>query len=220
MVSFGSMVHQLPDNIIKKVLHAFSHLDYDIIFKYGSPLNVVSENIHVVKWMPQNDILANHKLKLFITHGGMNSMMEAIYHKTPMLVFPFGFDQLTTASYVQTQQFGRVMDIATFTEVELMNNIEDIIGSTEYVNNVREAGDIIREMKANNVSNPVFWIEHVIRYGSKYVRSKAYDQSIYQYLMLDVLGIFILFMVVITVAIFLVVNLVLNMYCNQRKVID
>ncbi len=215
LVSFGSLVHQLPDHIIEKMLHTLSHYDhYEVIFKYGGPVKAVPENIHIVKWMQQNDLLAHPKMKLFINHGGMNSVMESIYHRVPMIVFPFAFDQLTIASYVQAQKFGKVMDIAAFTEEELIDNIEDILTNTEYVNNVKEAGDVIREMKTNNVSNPVFWIDHVIKYGTKYVRSKAYDLPTYQYLMLDVLAVLVLVFVVVTILMISVVKMLLFRCCK------
>ena len=45
--------------------------------------------------VPQLEVLA--RAALFITHGGVNSVNEALYTGTPMLVVPQGADQLLVA---------------------------------------------------------------------------------------------------------------------------
>ncbi|KIH46185.1 hypothetical protein ANCDUO_23764 [Ancylostoma duodenale] len=48
--------------------------DYNEVFKAHS-------NIYPMKWIPQIDLLADPRLSLFITHGGMNSILEAVRAK-------------------------------------------------------------------------------------------------------------------------------------------
>ena len=81
--------------------------------------------------MPQNDILGHPQLKLFMTHGGSNSVHEAAYHGVPMLVTPLWGDQFGFADKVKTAGFGESMDIkvnAKFTAesvAELINKLID-----------------------------------------------------------------------------------------------
>ena len=39
------------------------------------------------KFVPQTKLLSQDKLRLFITHGGANSIFESLYSGTPMLGF-------------------------------------------------------------------------------------------------------------------------------------
>ena len=50
-------------------------------------------NFFVSSWVPQKELLAQPKLKLFCTHGGSNSLMESMYFGTPLLGFGLEGDQ-------------------------------------------------------------------------------------------------------------------------------
>ncbi|MET7376649.1 macrolide family glycosyltransferase [Micromonospora arida] len=55
-------------------------------------------NVLAHRSVPQLEVLA--RATLFITHGGVNSVNEALYAGTPMLVVPQGADQLLVASRI------------------------------------------------------------------------------------------------------------------------
>ena len=57
----------------------------------------VPSNVMLSKWLPQNDLLGHKKTRLFIAHGGNNGQMEGLYHGLPMIVMPFGGDQMYSA---------------------------------------------------------------------------------------------------------------------------
>ena len=44
-------------------------------------------------WIPQNDLLADSRVKMFISLGGFNSVMESVYHSKHLIIFPLGYDQ-------------------------------------------------------------------------------------------------------------------------------
>ncbi|RGB41372.1 Glycosyltransferase Family 1 protein [Rhizophagus diaphanus] len=60
-------------------------------------LNNEHPHIHITKFAPQFAVLNHTNTKLFFSHGGAGSTHESLYTGTPMLVLPFGGDQMGNA---------------------------------------------------------------------------------------------------------------------------
>jgi len=88
LVTFGSFVTTLPDDVVEKFLTAFKSLTgYRVLWKLKATGNVTMPgNVLTLDWLQQNEILAHKKTKLFITHCGNNGQFEAMYHAVPMIV--------------------------------------------------------------------------------------------------------------------------------------
>ena len=57
-------------------------------------------NLRLLPWLPQNDLLGHPAVTAFLSHGGIHSMYEAIYHGVPMVVVPLTADQFDNARWV------------------------------------------------------------------------------------------------------------------------
>ncbi|KAK1359623.1 UDP-glycosyltransferase 76F1 [Heracleum sosnowskyi] len=64
-------------------------------------LEAVSERGHIVKWAPQQEVLAHPATACFWSHCGWNSMLESICEGVPLICSPCFGDQLTNARYVE-----------------------------------------------------------------------------------------------------------------------
>lgn len=51
----------------------------------GAAINDLPANVHIAKWLPQQDILGHPNTRGFLTHGGLNSLIEAMYHGVPVI---------------------------------------------------------------------------------------------------------------------------------------
>ncbi|KAL5799884.1 hypothetical protein ACOSQ4_032768 [Xanthoceras sorbifolium] len=55
---------------------------------------------HIVKWAPQQEVLAHASVGAFWTHNGWNSILESICEGVPMICQPCSGDQWVNARYV------------------------------------------------------------------------------------------------------------------------
>lgn len=131
LFSIGSIFQgeDLSEDILNKFIEAFRDLsEYQILWKFESDkLNGrVSSNVMIRSWLPQNDLLADKRVKVFISHAGMLSTHEAIYHGVPVLAVPLLSDQhrvsgrvliMTSVYIVSTRRDIMYNEIKTFRQM-------------------------------------------------------------------------------------------------------
>ncbi|CAO4379021.1 unnamed protein product [Caenorhabditis nigoni] len=92
LVSFGSMAFSsfMPDEYKKAFLEVFASMpETTFIWKYEEANATLADhlpNVKLTTWMPQNDLLADDRLNLFVTHGGLGSSIELAYQGKPAVV--------------------------------------------------------------------------------------------------------------------------------------
>lgn len=75
---------------------AFAKTPYTVVLSVGrhiaiADLGALSPNFNVRNHVPQLAVLKQSRL--FVTHGGMNSVNEGLFFGVPLMVFPQGADQ-------------------------------------------------------------------------------------------------------------------------------
>lgn len=63
-------------------------------------MDMVGDRGRIVKWAPQQEVLAHEAIGAFWTHNGWNSTLESICEGVPMICSPFWGDQPLDARYV------------------------------------------------------------------------------------------------------------------------
>lgn len=92
------------------LLKVFSELPFKVVWKFEDNVADLPQNVKVVSWAPQQDILRHKNLKLFITQGGIQSIEEAIRFGVPILGFPFFGDQFYNVMRVKDLELGTWID--------------------------------------------------------------------------------------------------------------
>src|SRR3982750_4328385 len=92
---------------------------------------------------------------VFVTHGGMNSVMEAIYYGVPMVVLPQQPEQAMTAARVAELSLGVALEPEQITAGVLCDAVATVIGDAAYRSRVaymkkaaRDAGGYLRAADA------------------------------------------------------------------------
>ncbi|XP_021912895.1 UDP-glucuronosyltransferase 2C1-like [Zootermopsis nevadensis] len=133
--SMGSTLQssELPESIRKAFLEAFSKFKQRVLWKWETDsLPGQPKNVRLGKWLPQSDILAHPNVRLFITHGGLLSMQEAIYRGVPLLGIPIFGDQGLNMGRAVSAGYGLKIDFVNVTTESLTWAIREIIETPTY----------------------------------------------------------------------------------------
>lgn len=85
----------------------------------------VAENMFGAEFLPQTKIIP--QVDLVITHGGNNTVTEAIHFGKPMIVLPLFWDQYDNAQRVDETGFGVRLGTYSFGDSELTDAIERLL---------------------------------------------------------------------------------------------
>ena len=85
----------VPHEVMASYLAAFASIPYNVIMVVKGDISEhkVPHNVKIVGWAPQVDILADARTVVFISHCGLNSIMEAVSHSVPIVGIPVFADQ-------------------------------------------------------------------------------------------------------------------------------
>merc|ERR1711971_1244677 len=122
-VSFGSALKpsQMTTEQKNVFIDAFIELkDIPIIWKWDDVPDGIPENVLLQKWLPQNDLLAHPNLKVFVTHGGLLSTQEALFHKVPLVGVPISNDQFPNMMRAEANGFAKMLNLQTMTKDDLI----------------------------------------------------------------------------------------------------
>lgn len=113
-VSLGTIFNEAVD-FYKACFAAFEEMPYQVIMSVGEKIEIdalgeIPANFIVRPFVPQVEIL--QRAALFITHGGMNSISEALLHHVPVLIVPQHGDQFLVASRVTEVGAGLMLPMA------------------------------------------------------------------------------------------------------------
>jgi 2-hydroxyacylsphingosine 1-beta-galactosyltransferase len=228
IVSFGSFLDHVPHDVLRQFCQAFagiSDASVGIIWKQinQSACDGVAgfdrRRVLLMPWIPQNDLLADARVRLFVTHGGLNSVVEAVYHGKPLVVLPVSLDQPANAAVVAAKGYGVRLnldsaepDIAT----ALTTAIHTVLSDGSYAERVRHGSLVMRDRRDTPAERVSYAIDHVIKYGDEHLRTGAFQLSTWQYIMFDLFAAVAAAFVILTCCAGLICRAALRRCCSRR----
>jgi MGT family glycosyltransferase len=102
-ISMGTIFNDQPE-FFRACIGAYSDAPFRVLISLGSKvdrsaLGELPPNIHIREYVPQLTVLQH--ASLFLTHGGMNSVSEALANAVPLMVLPQHGDQHLVAAQVE-----------------------------------------------------------------------------------------------------------------------
>ncbi|XP_072807286.1 UDP-glucuronosyltransferase 3A2 isoform X1 [Vicugna pacos] len=223
LVTLGSMVSVIRSQEVPKEMNAaFARLPQGVIWKYKAshwPKDIkLAANVKLVDWLPQNDLLGHPHIRLFVTHGGMNSVMEAIQHGVPMVGIPILGDQYENMLRVEARNFGVSIRLKQLKAETLALKMKQVMEDKRYKSAVVAASIIRRSHPLTPAQRLVGWIDHILQTGgAAHLKPHALQQPWYEQYLLDVL----LFLLVATLGTAWLcgklLGLVARWLCGSRK---
>ncbi|XP_038207504.1 UDP-glycosyltransferase UGT5-like [Zerene cesonia] len=191
----------LPREIKEALLKIFGGLKYTVLWKFEEELPGTPSNVHIVKWAPQQSILAHRNCVLFITHGGQLSTTEAVYFGKPIIAIPVFADQFINAERAVQKGFAKRVDLSYTMADDIKVAIGEILNDPKYTTKVKELSQIYKDRPVTPDKELVQWVEHVVKTrGAPHLRSPALDVPLYQKLYLDLLALAVTVLISIVVA--------------------
>lgn len=113
----------------RECLAAFGNSAWQVVLGIGTrvdqgALGAIPENVLLAPYVPQLDVLQHSSV--FVTHGGMNSTMEALYYGVPLVVVPQMPEQAATARRVAELGLGVALNGDTLSVDVLQQAVERV----------------------------------------------------------------------------------------------
>ncbi|KAM9821332.1 UDP-glucuronosyltransferase 3A1-like isoform 1-T7 [Syngnathus typhle] len=193
IVTLGSMVSSVSvDLLLVELVDAFSMIPQGVIWRYDRklwpPHLSKPSNLLLVDWLPLNDLLGHGTVRLFITHGGQNSLLQAVYHAVPVLGIPLFGDQFDNVVRAEAKGLGLVISPTRITSKLLSSTIQNVIRNVSFKSAALSLSRIHRSHPVPPALRLVQWVEHILHSGGgAHLKQASLQQWWYQKCLLDLL---------------------------------
>lgn len=156
-------------------------IDYQVLVQCNIPLlsesskrlflRLVNElpNVHHYNWIPQLEVLSHRNVVLFVSHGGINGVMESLYHGKPVLGIPLIHDQ--EENIVRVTSAGAGLQLAkSSSSHDVFNAAGRIITSKSFYESASQVSKFLRYGgPLQGAKAALFWIEYTLNVGSTHL---------------------------------------------------
>ena len=128
-------------------------------------------------------------LKVFVTHGGLLSLQESLYHSTPLVGIPLGNDQKPNLMRAERKGYAVMLDWASLNTADLLAAIKKAATDPEVRKSMERAHSLFLDQPETPLSRAVWWTEFTIRNrGAQFLRPSSLSLAWHQYHLIDVIA--------------------------------
>jgi zeaxanthin glucosyltransferase len=108
----------------------------------GESLGVLPENVLAIPYAPQTELL--QKASLALTHGGLNTVLDALACGVPLLVMPITYEQPAIAQRVRWVGAGETIPFSGLNASRITAQIKNVLGDAAYSHQAKRISECIR----------------------------------------------------------------------------
>ena len=163
-VTLGTIFNMESGDLFARILGGLAELPVEVIATVGrqrdpAELGAKPSNVRIERFMPQADVLPG--CDLVVCHGGSGSVIGALAHGVPLLLFPMGADQPHNAVRCRALGVGRVLDPVHADPAAIRDATAEMLADSAYRERAQE---IRRETLAlPDVSTVIAKLEALVR---------------------------------------------------------
>ncbi|XP_011314832.1 UDP-glucuronosyltransferase [Fopius arisanus] len=222
--TLGSMVNieTFPEPTMKAIYSVFRRIaPVRVLMKVANDsalLPGLPDNIKTSSWIPQVALLAHKNTKIFITHGGLMSTLEALTFGVPLIGIPLFGDQHNNIATYKSHGIALQLDLYNITEKSLFWAVNEILNNPKYSETAKYQSKKFLDRPMSAMDTTIFWVEYAIRHGPGALRSPIVDLPWWQVELIDVYGFLALCLLAIVYSILRLIKFALSEEpTNPRK---
>ncbi|CAJ0582494.1 unnamed protein product, partial [Mesorhabditis spiculigera] len=223
--SLGSVAlfDTIPLPVRQQIIRDFAAMkDYHFVIKISNEDDTTDKllagipNIETVHWIPQSDLLGHPRLKLFVTHGGINGMIEAVHRAVPLVVVPMFADQFRNGRNAERRGIGKMISKLQLDQVG--KEVKKILSDESYANAAKALAKKVKAHPYQAKEVLLRWTEYVLAYGPlDDLTLEGSKMGPITYFNLDVLALLMVPPLLFVLAIFFAIRATYRLCCSGGK---
>ena len=150
-ISLGTVLKGAVE-FFQNCVESFRGEDVDVILSVGKQFHIkklknIPPNVRIYHSVPQLQVLK--MADVFVTHGGMNSVSEALVYGTPMVVIPFVSDQPVNGDCVEKLGVGKKLEYADVSKETLKLKVFSVLADAGIRSRMERMQKLIAEAPGN-----------------------------------------------------------------------
>jgi MGT family glycosyltransferase len=170
LVSMGSFSFDHQREFLRACVEAFAGTEWHVVVASAGSEDfpAVPDNVELLRWVPQLAVL--ERADAFISHAGMNSVMESMYFGTPVVAVPKMPEQRLVADRVQSLGLGLHVPPAEATGERMLRAVRQVTADAHIQNRVRSLSAAMR-----TAGGPALAADYVETVAARFVGQKMTD---------------------------------------------
>jgi dTDP-L-oleandrosyltransferase len=179
LVSLGTVFNNQPE-FFRTCIKAFTGQPWHLVLTVGPRLDPASlgplpPNVEVHQWLPHMPVLKH--ASVLVNHGGIGSIMEALYWGRPLVIVPLSPTEGPTGRRIVELGLGETIQPAQVTPERLLQAVTDVTGNEDIQQHVADMRQHI--IDAGGTTRAVNEVEaYLERYESQHAGQSAETVSL------------------------------------------